>query len=158
MSRFLIAIYIKFKFKFKPGSEFEPRTSRSLAGLQPLELSSFNWRYRSIFIVLMGWSLLPKAMHATFFRIYCAPLNFGIRTWICRLHFAQRPIFSGFRFFNEPEISDLGPPDLSPPGGPVLRIFMSWKIHRSQLGWTCKPWISRRAHYPKTTEADWTTQ
>ena len=26
------------------------------------------------------------------------------------LNFAQRPIFSGLRFFNEPEISDSGPP------------------------------------------------
>ena len=36
---------------------------------------------------------------------YCAPPNLGItRMWICRLNFAQRPIFSGLSFFNEPEI------------------------------------------------------
>ena len=41
------------------------------------------------------------------FQIYCAPQNSGVtRTWICRLTFAQRPIFSGLRFFNESEISD----------------------------------------------------
>ena len=47
---------------------------------------------------------------ATIFQIYCAPPNLGIRTWICQLNFAQRPMFSGLRFFNEPEISDSGPP------------------------------------------------
>ena len=33
-------------------------------------------------------------MHCDLFEIYCAPSNLGItRTWICRLNFAQRPIF-----------------------------------------------------------------
>ena len=60
-------------------------------------------------IVLMGWSLLPNALRP--FKIYCASPNLAItRTWICRLNFAQRPIFSGSRFFNEPEMSRLGPP------------------------------------------------
>ena len=50
-------------------------------------------------------------IHCDLFKIYCAPPNLGITwTWICRLNFAQRPIFSGLRFFNEPEISDSGPP------------------------------------------------
>ena len=40
---------------------------------------------------------------------YWAPPNLGNRMWICRLNFAQRPIFSGLRFFNKPEITDLGP-------------------------------------------------
>ena len=53
----------------------------------------------------------------------CAPPNLGsiTRTCIWRLNFAQRPIFSGLRFFSEPEISDSGPPDKVP----VLRIFTS---------------------------------
>ena len=38
-------------------------------------------------------------MHCDLFEICCAPR-------ICRLNFAQRPIFLGLRFFNEPEISD----------------------------------------------------
>ena len=62
--------------------------------------------------VLMGCSLLPNALRT--FQIYCAPPNLGIRTWICRLNFAQRPIFSGLRFFNDPEIWDSGPPAQSP--------------------------------------------
>ena len=63
--------------------------------------------YEDVF-VLKGWSLLPNALWP--FKIYCAPPNLGIRTSICRLKFAQRPIFSGLRFFNEPEIPDSGPP------------------------------------------------
>ena len=62
----------------------------------------------------MGWSLLPNALRPS--KIYCAPPNLGIRTRTCRLNFAQRPIFSGLRFSNEPEISDSGPPALSPSG------------------------------------------
>ena len=47
---------------------------------------------------------------ATFSDLLCSP-NLGItRTWICRLNFTQGPIFSGLRFFNEPEISDSVPP------------------------------------------------
>ena len=49
-------------------------------------------------------------MHCDLFKIYCAPPNLCItRTWIRRLNFAQRPIFSGLRFFNEPEMSDSAP-------------------------------------------------
>ena len=60
-------------------------------------------------------------MHWDLFIIYCAPPNLGIiGTWICRLNFAQRLFFSGLRFFNEPDISDSGPPPE--------------KIHRPQLG------------------------
>ena len=51
-------------------------------------------------IVLMGDYSCP--MHCDPFKIYCAPANLNIRTWICRLHFAQRPIVLGVRFFNEP--------------------------------------------------------
>ena len=50
-------------------------------------------------------------IHCDIFKIYCAPTNLGItRTSICRLNFAQRPIFPGLRFFKEPEKSDSGPP------------------------------------------------
>jgi hypothetical protein len=48
-----------------------------------------------------------------FWDLLC-PLNLDTRTWICQLNFAQRPIFSGLRFFNEPEISDSGCPAESP--------------------------------------------
>ena len=53
-------------------------------------------------IVLMGWSLLPNALRP-FRDVLCSP------EFKCRLIFAQRPILSGLRFFNEPEISDSGP-------------------------------------------------
>ena len=102
-------------------------------------------------IVLMGRSLLPNPLRP--FQIYCAPPNLGItRTRICRLNFAQRPIFLGLRFLNEPEISDSDPQLKVPPGGLVLRIYTSWKI--LSWIWSREPWISRRAHYSETTEAD----
>ena len=66
-------------------------------------------------IVLYWWGSNCCPIHCDLFKIYCAPPNLGItRTWICReygtwINFAQRPIFSGLRFFNEPEVSDSGP-------------------------------------------------
>ena len=81
----------------------------------------------------MGWSLLPKGLRN--FKIYCAPPNLGIRTWICWINFAQRPIFSGLRFFNEPEISDSGPSALkSLPDDLCSGFYRPEKIHRPQPG------------------------
>ena len=89
-------------------------------------------------------------IHCVLFKIYCAPPNLDTRIWICRLNFAQWPIFSGLRFFNEPEISDSGAPLKVPPGVLVLRIFMSWKksFNLSWI-WTPESWNSRRASYPE---------
>ena len=101
-------------------------------------------------IVLMGWSLLPNALRPSW-DLLCPP-NLGIRTWICRLNFAQRPICSGLKFFNEPEISDSGPPAQSPSRRNCAQDFYILKksIDLSRV-WTCKPWISRRSRYPETT-------
>ena len=45
-------------------------------------------------IVLYWWSGHCCPMHCDLFKICCAAPNLGItRTWICRLNFAQRPIF-----------------------------------------------------------------
>ena len=56
----------------------------------------------------------------------------------------NKPIFSGLRFFNKPEISDSGPPAYY-----VLKKF----IGLSRV-WTREPSISRRARSPETSEAD----
>ena len=104
--------------------------------------------------VLMGWSLLPNALRP--FRVYCAPPNLGItKTWIRGLNFALRPIFSDLRFFNESEISDWGSPAYIPSRRTCAQDFYVLKksIDLSRI-WTCAPWISRRACYPETTEAD----
>jgi hypothetical protein len=95
-------------------------------------------------------------MHCDLFKIYCAPPNLGIRTWICRLNFAQRPIFSGSMFFNEPEKSYLGPSAKSPSRRTCTQDFYVLKksIYLSRVS-TREPWISRRARCPETTEADW---
>ena len=74
----------------------------------------FSWRWIESRTLLYCIALYCRAGHCCpmqpnalrTFQIYCAPPNLGIRTWICRLNFAQRLIFSGLRFFNEPEISD----------------------------------------------------
>ena len=80
------------------------------------------WYPLLYYLVLMGWSLLPQCT-ATFSDILWPP-NVAIRTWICRLKFAQRPIFSGLRFWN----LRLETPGIKvPPGGLLLRIFTSWK-------------------------------
>ena len=68
-------------------------------------------RALSYYLYCFWWGGHCSPMHCNLFKIYCALPNFGItRTWICRLNFAQIPIFSGLRFFNEPEISDSGTP------------------------------------------------
>ena len=98
-------------------------------------------------IVLFWWGGRCCPMHCDIFMINCAPPNLGnTRKWICRLNFAQRPIFSGLRFFNEPEISDSGPPAWSPPRRTCDQDFyiLEKSIDLSRV-WTREPWISRRA-------------
>ena len=63
-------------------------------------------------------------IHCDLFEIYCAPPKLGIWTWICRLNFTQRPIFSGLR---DPQLK-------VPFGGLVLRIFTSWKNPSISVG------------------------
>ena len=58
---------------------------------------------------LYWWGGHCCPMHCDLSKTYCASPNLGIiMTWICRLNLSQRPIFSGLRFFNKPEISQLG--------------------------------------------------
>ena len=71
-------------------------------------------------------------MHCDLLEIYCVPPNLSIRARICRINYAQRPIYLDLTFFKEPEISDSGPQLKFPPGGFVLRIFKTWKTHRPQ--------------------------
>ena len=97
-------------------------------------------------IVLFLWGGHCCPMHCDLFKIYCGYPNLGIRTWICRLNFAERPIFSGFRFFNEPEISDLGPQVKVPAGGLLLRIFTSWKNPSTSIGFEPANLGSRDEH------------
>ena len=66
--------------------------------------------------------------------------NLGItRTWICRLIFAQRPIFSGLRFFNESEISD-------PSRRTCTQDFTSWKNPSTSAGFEPANLGSRNEH------------
>ena len=90
---------------------------------------SLNVRYC---IVLMGWSLLPHALRP--FQIYCAPPNLGIMTWICRIHFVQRPIFQDWGSLTSLKSQTRDPQLKVPPGGLVLMIFMSCKNPSSSAG------------------------
>ena len=99
---------------------------------------------------LFWWGGHCCLMHCDLFKIYCAPPNFGIRTWIYRLNLTHRPIFSGLRFFNKPEISDSGPERTCAQDFYVLKT----SINLIRV-WTREPWISRRARYPESTEVDY---
>ena len=102
--------------------------------LQNEELHSLYLSPNIVFLfVMMEWSLLPNAQRP--FHIYCAPPNLGTRTWICRSNFVQRPIFSGLRFFNKPEISRLGTPSLKSLSEDLCSGFLHpEKIHWPQSG------------------------
>ena len=105
----------------------------------PDSLFKLNYNTCIFFVfVLMGWSLLPNALRH--FQIYCASPNLGItRTWIFRLNFAKRPIFSGLRFFNEPDISDSGPqPGLNPRTFYLEAITLP-RENRGRLNYTIYP-------------------
>ena len=59
------------------------------------------WKGTGNWIVLY-WGGQCYPMHCDIFLdLLCSP-NLDTRTWIWRLNFAQRPIFSSMRFFNEP--------------------------------------------------------
>ena len=87
----------------------------------------------------MGWLLLLNALRPL--KIYCASPNLGItNTWIRRLNFAQRPIFTG-------SLTSL---NLRPSRRTCAKDFYVLK-KSIDLGriWTRKPWVSRRARYPE---------
>ena len=72
------------------------------------------------------------------------------------IKFCSEAYFSGFRFFNEPEISDSGPPSLKSLPEDLCSRFLRPEKNSIDLNrvWTREPWISRRARYPVTTEAN----
>ena len=124
------------------------------------EISLLGTRFEVVFefvFVLMGWSLLSSVLRR--FQIYCAPPNLGItRTWICRLNFGQKLIFSGLRFFNENEMSDSGPPAGCPSRRRCAQDFYVLKksIDLSRV-WTPNLW-SRGEHVtprlPRSTRCE----
>ena len=74
-------------------------------------------------------------MHCDLFKIYCAHQNLGItRTWICRLNFAQRPVFQARGCLTSLKSQTRDPQLKVPPGGLVLRIFTSWKNPSTSAG------------------------
>ena len=102
--------------------------------------------YLYFVFVLMGWSLLPNVQRAIFLNIHCAPPNLNIRTWICRLNFAHRPMFSGLRFLTSLKSQTQDPQLKLPPRGLVLRIFTSWKSLSTSVGFEPANLGSRGEH------------
>ena len=95
------------------------------------------------------------SIHCDLFSSIVLPRILGIRTWICRLKFAQRSIFSGLGFFTSLKSQTRDPQLTVPPGGLFLRIFTSKKNASTPAGFEPpEPWISRRARYAETTQAD----
>ena len=116
----------------------------SYALLRDLEFIVLYWR---------GGHCCP--MHCDLFKIYCAPPNLGIRTWICRLNFFQSPIFYAWGSLTSlksqtrtPSLKSL----LEDLCSELLRLEKSIDLSRV---WTRETWISRRALYSETTEADY---
>ena len=129
--------------------------------IKPILIFTFNFWADFIAILLEIFILQTPILYCIEgviwpFQIYCASPNLGIiRTWICQLNFAQRLIFPGLRFFNEPVISDSGLPAWSPSQRTCAQDFYILKksIDLCRV-WTREPWISRQARYPKTTNTD----
>ena len=86
-------------------------------------------------------------MHCDLSKIYCAPPNLGItRTWICRLNFAQKPIFEAWGFLTSLKSQTREPRIKVPPGGLVLGIFTSWKNPSTSAGFEPGNLDSRGEH------------
>ena len=104
-------------------------------------------------IVLMGWSLLPNALRP--FQIYFAPPNLGIRTWVMPIKFCSGAYFFRLEVLKRAWNLRRGTLSLKPLPEDLCLGFLrpDKSIDLSRI-WTREPWISRRARYPETTEAD----
>ena len=87
-----------WKSEEKPSSRMEKNVNNQQTS-HPLLMMYWLVMYCFVLYCIVFWfdgggHCCP--MHCDLFKIYCTPPNLGItRTWICRLNFAQRPIFSG---------------------------------------------------------------
>ena len=82
--------------------------------------------------VLMGWSLLPNVLRP--FKIYCAPPNLGIRTWICQLNLLRGPFFQAWGSLMSLKSQTRDPSLKSLPEDLCSGFLRPEKIHRPQSG------------------------
>ena len=110
--------------------------SRYLANLtvvQPQRHFLFISINNCIVFVLMGWSFLPNVLRP--FKIYCAPPNLGIRTWICRSNFCSEAYIFRLELLWRVWNLRLGTPSLKYFLEDLCSGFLRpVKIHRSQSG------------------------
>ena len=92
-------------------------------------------------IVLYWWGDHCCTMHCNLFKIYCDPPNVNMPIKVC----SEAYLFQAWGSLMSLKFQIWDPQLKVPHGGLVLRIFTSWKK-------SIEPWISRRAHYPETTE------
>ena len=116
----------------------------------------YSEAYFFMYIKLNPWLIAPKET---------TPANHTSETGskmavpqdvITPIKFCLETYFSGLRSFNEAEIPDSEPPSLkSLPENLCSEFLRPWKksINLNRV-WTREPWISRRARYPDTSEAD----
>ena len=95
-------------------------------------------------IVLKGWSLPPNALR--YFKINCVPPYLGIRTWICRLNFAQRPFFLAWGSLTSLKSQTQAPSIKSLPEDLILGIFTSCKNPSTSVGFEPANLGSRGEH------------
>ena len=74
-------------------------------------MGSAFFRYFQIQELLYTNRMTSFVLYLFWWGGHCCPMHCDLlrsitRSWICWLNFAQRPIFSGMRLFNKPEISD----------------------------------------------------
>ena len=107
------------------------------------DLNSFKHKSCAIFLCHCLYFTVVL-IHCDLFKIYCAPQNLGItRTWICRLNFAQRPIFFRLGVLYRAWYLRLWTPRLKSLSEDLCSGFLRpKKIHWPQPDLNREPWIA----------------
>ena len=115
----------------------------------------FKQSFQTINNFFFWWVGHYCPVHCDLFRSTVLSQNLGIRTWMCLLNFAQRPISSGLRYFMSLKSQTLDLQLKVPPGGIVSRSFTSWKNPSTSVGFEPANFGSRGEHVtprpPRTT-------
>ena len=119
-----------------------------------------NLTLQHLYLFCWGGHCCP--VHWDLFKTYCAspPPNLGIKTWICRINFAQRPFFQAWDSLTSLKSQTRDPQLKVLPGWLVLRIFTSWKNLSTSAGFEPANLGSRGKHVtprPQRQTLNWYT-